>query len=173
MGFKKLYNFLTVLTIIAFTVVFTTGCSDKVKENTGNTYYIDLVNFTKDSLKQSIKENILGKVAYYDKNSRLQILSVNYVTDDYPNMHYFKSVEDIGSDIKAGTKKIKIEFAGEYTIDSIHYSIQKFVYNNKQWNKISDMGFLKATTTYKRAREFAIKEFAKQIMNNSILDSFD
>ena len=68
------------------------GCSEKNKSNTSNTYYIEIVNFN-DSLKQYVSDNIFGKVSFFKKD-KLEILSVNYITDDFPEMHYFKNIID-------------------------------------------------------------------------------
>lgn len=172
MDYKKILKLFTVLVLTGFLSVIITGCSDKEKSNTDNTFYIELVNFTNDSLKKKVSEDIFGKVAYY-KNKKLEILSLNYVTEDYPDMHYFQNAEGLGQDIKPETKKIRIEYRGEYTVDSISYSLQKFTYSNKQWVKISDMGFIKATTTYKKAKEYAINEFGKQIVNNAVVYTYN
>lgn len=172
MDFKKLYYSFTFLVITSLAVLFFIGCSDKTKNNTDNTYYIELVNFTNDSLKQNVSENIFGKVSYY-KNKELFILSLNYVTADFPNMHYFENAEALKKNITPGTKKIRIEFAGEYTVDSIRYALQKYTYTDKQWVKTSDMGFIKATTTYKKAKQFAIREFGRQIVNNTVTYTYN
>lgn len=172
MDFNKFYKVFTGIVIISFSVLFFIGCTDKEKNNGDNTFYVEFVNFTKDSLKQNISENIFGKAAYYQKDE-LKILSLNYVTEDFPNMHYFKQVEELGKDIKENTKKIRLEFKGDYTVDSISYSLQKFTYSNKQWVKISDMGFLKATNTYLRAKQFAIMEYGKQVVNSVVAYSFN
>lgn len=172
MDFNKFCKILTGMIIVVFCLLFFIGCTNKEKNNVDNTFYVEFVNFTKDSLKQSISENIFGKVAYY-KNYELKILSLNYVTEDFPNMHYFKKAEELGKDIKEHTKKLRLEFKGNYTVDSISYSLQKFTYSNNQWVKTSDMGFLKATNTYARAKEFAINEYGKQIVMNTVLYSYN
>jgi len=171
MDYKMIGRYFTGLVIFCI-VLFFAGCSGKENGNIENTFYIELDNFTNDSLRQSVSDNILGKVSYY-KNEKLQVISLNFVTEDYPDMHYFESAELLGKDIKPGTKKIKITFSGEYTVDSISYSLQKFIYNNDTWNKISDMGFMNATNTYKKAKQFAIKEFGKQIMNSVVLYTYN
>lgn len=172
MNFKILRKALSGIILFCFTAILFIGCVENEKGNTDNTFFIELVNFTNDSLKQNIEENMFGKVSFY-KNDKLEILSMNYVTEDFPDMHFYKNVSVLDSEIKAETKKIKIEFSGDYSIDSIKYSLQKFVFRNKEWKKISDMGILKGTTTYKKAKEYAIKEFGKQIVNNAVLYSYN
>ncbi|MEO6255042.1 MAG: hypothetical protein ABIO79_17160 [Ferruginibacter sp.] len=169
MDFKKLYKYFPGLLIISFILPLTNGCSEVDKKNIDNTYYVELVNFSKDSLKQVVSDKLFGKVAFY-KNNKLEIMSLNYVTEDYPDMHYFNNSQGLGKEIKPETKKIKIEFLGEYAVDSISYSLQKFRYRNNQWVKTSDMGFLQARNEYKN---FIIEEFARQIMYNTVLYTYD
>jgi len=158
-------TFLIILSVIFF------ACSENKKSNTSNTYYVEIINFN-DSLKRYIEENLFGKVSYFKKN-KLEIISVNYVTDDFPDMHYFKSIKGIEKKINQNTQKIRIEFNGNYSIDSIRYSLKKYNYRNKQWIKTSDMSFINATITYSKAKEFAIMEFGKQIINNTVLYSYN
>ncbi len=167
--FKKKLLVFSISIVLIFCFL---GCSKKEKSNVSNSFYIELVNFTNDSLKMALSESIFGKVSYY-KNNKLEIVSLNYVTEKFPDIHYFKSESEIKDNIKEDTKKIKIEFGGEYSVDSILFSLQKFKYSSGQWIKISDMGFLKATTTYKKAKKNAIKEFSKQILNNTVLYTYE
>ncbi len=151
--------------LLVFGILIITGCnSNKSDDNLGETYYVELLNFN-DSLKQNISSNIFGKVTYF-KNEKLQLISVNFITEKYPDMHNFKSIDLTGKNIITGTKKIQLEFKGEYSIHSIKFSMQKFSYENNNWKKISDMGVLSVNTTYKRAKMNAIEEFSKQIANN-------
>ena len=162
MDYKKIYKLFTVLVLTS--IIF--GCSENKKNNTDNTFYIELVNFKHDSLKKALSEGIFGKVSFY-KNEKLEILSLNYITEDYSNMHYFKNADDLVENIEPNTRKIKIEFEGEYKGDSINYSLQKFMYKNKQWVKTSDMGFIKGFTTLVRP-ENRLKDFTDQIIKNTV-----
>lgn len=124
------------------------GCSDNQKMTTDNTYYVEVV-CTYDSLKNKVAGSITGKTSYYKndkqrKNDELQIVSLNYVTEDHPNMHYFKNIVELGQPVKKGTRKIVLTINGNFTYDSTYYSIEKFTYNDDKWNKTSDMGFIQA-----------------------------
>jgi len=169
MGFKKLSLFFILATTI---LLFFTHCTDQEKSNTANTYYIELVNFNHDSLKQKVSEKIFGKVSYHKEN-KLEIISVNYLTEDFPDIHFYKSAAELTKDIKPETKKIRIEFGGVFTRDSITYSLQKFVYRDKQWKRISDMGFIKGVNTYKKAKEFAVEQYGKQILSEMVLYTYN
>lgn len=171
MDFNKLYNFFTGLFITGFTVLLFISCSDKEKGNTGNTFYIDLVNFTNDSLEQIVAENIFGKVSYY-KNNKLEILSLNYVTEDFPEMHYFKNAEILEKNVMDDTRKIRIEFKGNFSLDSIKYSLQKYKYKNKQWVKTSDMGEIRDTKKFVQP-ENIINEFVRLIVLNTVEYSYN
>lgn len=169
MDFKKSYLSFVVFTAI---VLFFTGCTEQETNKTENTYFIELVNFNNDSLKQNVSEKLFGKVSYY-KNNKLQIVSTNYLTDDYPDMHFYKNATELGNEIKPETKKIRIEFGGIFTRDSIKYSLQKFIYRDKQWKKISDMGFITGTNTHYRTKQFAIDQYGKQILNNIVTYTYN
>lgn len=171
MDYKKYGRYFTAV-MICCAVFFFTACSGNEKNNIENTYYIELDNFTNDSLRQTVSENIFGKVSYY-KNKELQVLSLNYVTEEYPDMHYFKNAEALPKEIKPGTKKVKITFGGEYTADSISYSLQKFRYHNDSWIKISDMGFIKERNSYKKSNQLARVEFGLQIVNNTVVYTYN
>ena len=168
MDFKKLFFLFSLVPVFLFFI----GCSEQEKNNTENTYYVDLVNFNNDSLKQNLSEKIFGKVSFY-RNDKLEILSVNYVTENFTKMHFFKNAAELEKKIKPETKKVRIEFGGTFTRDSITYSLQKFIYRNNQWIKTSDMGFIKGVNTYMRAKQFAVDQFAKQILNEAVVYTYN
>ncbi|MEP7255693.1 MAG: hypothetical protein ABI666_07940 [Ferruginibacter sp.] len=132
---------------------------------------MELINFN-DSLKEFISANINGKVSFY-KNDKLEIISLNYITENYPDMHYFKNTGEIGKPIKAGSKKIRVEFSGNYSVDSIKYLVQKYRYENEEWKKISNMGFITGFSTYKNLREYALKEYGNQIIKTVVTYTYD
>ena len=171
MVFKKLYIFFSSLMFTCFTVLFFIGCSETEKSNTDNTFYIELVNFSTDSLKQNISNNIFGKAAFYKKD-KLEILSINYLTEDYKKIHYYKNAEELKENIKPNTKKIRIESKGEFLYDSIKYSLQKFIYTDKHWIKISDMGVLKETKKFVQPQNI-LDEFVRVIVLNTVEYSFN
>lgn len=162
-GFK--INKVRIVVFFLVSIIFF-SCTQKEKTDRSNTYFIEFVNF-KDSLKQYITKDIIGKVAYY-KDKKLQILSVNYITAEYPDMHYFSNFDDIAKEVKPGFKKIRIELIGNYSVDSINYSLQKHIFKNNQWKKISDIGVLKLNTTYKKSKVFNIKEFVVPMVKNLV-----
>lgn len=171
MGYSRFLKYLTVLILTGIAILFFYSCTSKDKRNTGNTFYIELVNFKYDSLQQNLASNIFGKVSFH-KNRKLEIVSLNYITDDFPPMHYFVNVESLGKDIKENTIKIRIEYIGEFTIDSINYSLQKFRYRNKEWVKTSDMGVIKEFKKSERP-ENIIAEYVEKIVLNSVQYSYN
>ena len=177
MDYKILYSGLKFAILFSLVTVICFSCSEKGKNNAANTYYVELVNF-KDSVKDYVSKSIFGKVSYF-KNNELQIVSVNYINDDYPDMHYYKTITDAEAR-QPGSKKIRVELKGNYNLDSTWYSIQRFKYENENWVKISDMGFIKATAeTRKNAfadprkeNELPLKQLGNQIVNNLVLATY-
>lgn len=163
MDYRKIKIFSVVLSLF----VFFTACNNKEIGNVGNTFFVELVNFTNDSLKQQISESIFGKVSYY-KNNTLNMVSVNYITESYPDMHVFKPFNSKVEKIEEDTRRIRVEFLGKYSSDSISYSLQKYRYNNGKWNKYSDMGAIKEMNSNEDARNYAIHEYKKNITKNIV-----
>ena len=155
---KKAYPVIWVL-LVLLTI---SGCSENSK-TAQNTFYIELINFN-DSLRNYISANSFGKVVFY-KNNQLEILSQNFITEEYQGMHYLEAIPSDDKNIKTGEKKIRVEFVGNYSVDSIRYSLQKYKFTDRKWSKISDLGVLKAVTTFKKAKQFSINEFGKQIVS--------
>lgn len=143
MDYKK--NITMICSGILFFGYLFFGCSDNKKMTADNTYYVDVV-CSFDSLQKKVVAGITGKTSYY-KNNKLQILSMNYVTEDHPDMHYFENITTSKQPVKEGTRKIVLTITGNFTYDSTFYSIEKYNYNNEKWNKTSDMGLIQAVTS--------------------------
>lgn len=162
MDYKRIIKTVSRLLVIILIIFSVSRCSDN-NNIKFNVFYIEFINFN-DSLGNYLSSNSFGKVAFY-KNNQLKILSQNFITEQTGEMHSLMSFTESDKNLKPGDKKIRVEFIGNYSVDSIQYSLQKYSYRNGQWNKISDLGVLKAVTTYKRAKEFSVREFGKQIIN--------
>lgn len=147
---------------LVISVFMISGCFDK-SEKRRTLFFIETVGF-KDSLEDFLSKNMFGKVIFY-KDNKLEILSSNYITEEYPNMHYLEQFTTTPEGLIEGIKKIRIELKGVYPPDSITYSLQKYIYKEDKWKMISDMGVMKATTTFKKAKQFYINECGKQIIN--------
>lgn len=169
MDFKFLNKLVTGLILV---MLLTTGCSDKKKETVENTFYIELVNFSNDSLKRSVEENIIGKVSFY-KDDKLEIVSTNYITEEFPKMHYYRSANEIGTSVEVNTRKIRIEFGGDFSKDSIKYSLQKFTFKSGEWIKTSDMGFLTSILSYSKHKQYAYKEYSRRILYDIVGYSYN
>lgn len=169
MVFKILYKPGVKLVVLFCLLIFTAGCSNDGKNS--NTFCVELVNFKYDTLKRAVSDKIFGKASFY-KNDKLEIVSSNYITGDVKDPHYFQNFEAPESKIENGAKKIRVELAGDYSIDSIKYSLQKFIYKNDAWQKISDMGFIKAQRTTQQER-FVINDFAGHIQRNVVMYTYE
>ncbi|HNA65189.1 MAG TPA: hypothetical protein PKZ51_10730 [Saprospiraceae bacterium] len=154
---------------IGLITICVTGCGDRV-DNVKSTYYLEFINCT-DSLGNYVIGNSTGKVAFY-KDNKLEIVSKNYITGEEPGMHYLELWEGKDQKIPTGTTKIRVEKIGLYAPDSVRYSMQKYRYDGQNWNKISDMGTLKAVTTYNKARLLYVTELGKQLVKTIAEYSF-
>lgn len=165
----KLNNCSLKFAILLCIIIFVAGCSGR--ENKIDTFYVELVNFNNDTLKKDVSEKIFGKASFY-KNDKLEIISLNYVTDNLKDPHYFLNIESLNKNIEAGTRKIRVELNGDYSFDSIKYSLQKYIYKNEAWQKTSDMGLINA---YRSAmnEQYVIIDFGDHIQKNVVLYTYD
>ena len=133
-------NKLFILFVISF--IFITSCSDQQKENNDNTFYIKYI-CTNDTLLDLLKKATSGKAVYFDNEKNLQIVPLNYITEDHPNTHYLKVNEELPAKPVFNSIKYEIIFNESMINDSIAYSLKKYIYSEKGWQNKSDMGIIK------------------------------
>lgn len=163
---KRLFYFsVIIISIICF------GCNQNNKPNIQNTFYIELVNFNFDSLQSSLSNGLFGKISFY-KNKKLEVVSSNYIIDNMMDLHYYFGINEKQQVSSEGAKKIKIELVGQFSYDSVNYSLQKFIFKQNRWQKISDMGVLKNTSSLVRPKN-KLADLTEQIINNTVDYSYN
>ena len=118
------------------------SCTGTKKYNTTNTFYINYI-CKNDTLLTILKNSTSGKVAYFNNEGKLQIVSLNYITEDHPNTHYFKVNEELPVKPEINSIKYEIIFNDSMINDSIAYSLKKYIYSEKGWQNKADMGVIK------------------------------
>lgn len=145
------------------------SCTNKEKSNIENTFYVEILN-SPDSLKTKLTNAFSGKTSYY-KNNKIVIVSLNYLTEDHPDMHYFKNIAELKEPIKDGVNKIQIEFSGNFTEDSTFYGLKEFRYKDKKWVGTSNIGIIKAMNTdisAPKTRPIRYHDLTKQVLKNAV-----
>jgi len=148
-----------------FVLISVSGCTNKQDKKDKDTYYVEFTNCN-DSLLYLLNTEVNGKVSFY-KDNRLNILSLNYLTGNYPDMHFYRSAVELPAAVPDGTKKIKVDFAGNLTNDSTYYSIQRFLFDKKEWKKVSDLGMIQAITRIPRTKKtdpFNYMDLSRQVI---------
>lgn len=141
------------------------GCNNKQDNNEKDTYYVEFTNCN-DSLLNLLNKEVNGKVSFY-LNNQLNIRSLNYLTSNYPDMHFFKSAVELPASVEDGTKKIKVDFTGNLTNDSTYYSIRRYLFEKKEWKKVSDLGIIQAITritSTKKTDPFNYMDLSRQVI---------
>jgi len=77
-----------------------------------------------------------------------------------------------GKDVEQGTLKIRVQFSGIYSKDSISYLLQKFTFKDNKWTKTSDMGLIKTIATV-QTHKYAMLEFGNGIVNNIAMYTYN
>lgn len=117
------------------------ACREK-SVNPGNIFYIDYKT-ANDSFLTSLKKVTSGKVGYHDNEKKLQIVSADYLTEDHPDIHYFKVMDEMPAKPEINTIQYNISFNGSMINDSIAYTVTKMIYNGKSWQEKSMLGTIK------------------------------
>ena len=149
------------------------SCTGVTKKSGNNTFYIEYKT-NNDTLKNILLNATSGKVSYFDKSKKFQIIPVSYLTEEFESAHYYKIVDE---SIRPAENNIKYEitFSGRLLTDSTYYSIKKYKYKNGSWEPKSDMGAIKAhsnITGIHRKEYFDKKELGKIVINTIARDTY-
>lgn len=111
---------------IIFCIVAVCFCSCDGKTKTNNRYHIELINFN-DRLKNIVSTGITGKASFYN-NNKLEIISSNFITEDYPDIHYYEYINKRNSIKEPGSIKNLREYAQNDYADQIIKTFVKYTY---------------------------------------------
>ncbi|MEP7163094.1 MAG: hypothetical protein ABI741_00290 [Ferruginibacter sp.] len=133
-------NKIFLIFVLFFSIIL--SCTNTEKYNITNTFYINYI-CKNDSLLNILKSATSGKAAYFDNEKKLQVVSLNYVTEEHPKTHYLKVSEELPVKPELNTIKYEISFNESMLNDSIAYSLKKFIYSKEGWQNKSEMGIIK------------------------------
>ena len=162
--------------LISFMTTLLHSCGNTIKYNSTNLFYVDYIS-DNDSLLIALKKSTSGKAAYFDYTKQLQIVPVPYLTEEHPNTHYFKIIEEL-QNIKPefNTIKYQLTFNNSRINDSIAYSLKKFIYTKEGWKPKSDMGQIKIfdyLADYDKKLKIINANIAARVIKTITIDSFD
>jgi hypothetical protein len=160
---KRYYSIVSAAVLFLWCIC---GCSQKKRATVYNTFYVQYVNLAADSFTTALASKTFGKVSFY-KDGKLEVLSQNYLTEDYPQMHFYADAAELGDMVTDGARKIRIEFKGVFSLDSVEYSMQKYQYSARGWKKISDMGDFKLRKKFVQPKNI-IADYVQEIVNNLV-----
>jgi hypothetical protein len=149
------------LLIFLYTINY--GCNNN-NSNFSNTFYVDYV-IKNDTLLNMLKSATSGKVSYYDNNKKLQIVSLNYLTEQHPNSHYFKVTEELPKNPDENTVKYEIIFNDSMNNDSIAYSLKKYIYSKSGWKSKPGLGIIKVFD-YTSDRDKKLRIIKRNVVTN-------
>jgi hypothetical protein len=150
------------------------SCTTVETIQTKNSFYITY--HTNDTL---LKNNLIlvsrNKVSYYDSGAKLfRIIPINYKTNDFDDMHYFFTDDQIANNVKEGMVMYDIQISDNPRYDSTAFRVKKFFYQNKEWKPKSDMGWINVYfPDYSRAiEERKRKKLSEYIIQTIAKDSY-
>jgi hypothetical protein len=163
-----------VFSIMVFSCFLFFSCKDK-KNNSSNTFYISYI-CKNDTLLQILNNATTGKASYYDKEKKLQIVSLNYITEDHPNTHYFIINNELPVKPELNTIKYEIIFNDSMINDSIAYALKKYIYSKNGWQNKSEMGVIKVfdfPATIDKNLRVIKNNVARSVLKTIVIDTYD
>lgn len=160
---------LLVLLIVTFI-----SCKHSTNLNRENSFYIKY-NTIDTVLKNELIFTSRNKVSYFDEDANLfRIISINYKTNDFEDMHYFFTEDQMTSEIEEGMIMYEIDIKDNARYDSTSFSVKKLVYSKKSWTPRSNMGWINVYfPEYTRAiDEKKIRKLANYIIQTITKDSY-
>ena len=126
--------------LFVLVLVIFISCKHSTKINRENSFYIKY-NTTDTVLKNELIFTSRNKVSYFDDGAKLfRIIPINYKTNDFDDMHYFYTEDQMINEIEDGVIMYDIDIKENARYDSTAFSVKKLVYSNDSWKPRSDMG---------------------------------
>jgi hypothetical protein len=160
--------------LLVLLLVIFISCKHSKKINRENSFYIKY-NTTDTVLKNKLIFTSRNKVSYFDEEAKLfRIIPINYKTNDFDDMHYFFTEDQLINKIEDGVIMYDIYIKENDRYDSTAFSVKKLVYSNDSWNPRSDMGWINVYfPEYNRAiEEKKIRKLADYIIQTIAKDSY-
>jgi hypothetical protein len=150
------------------------SCKHSTKINRENSFYIKY-NTVDTVLKNELIFSSRNKVSYFDDGAKIfRIIPINYKTNEFDDMHYFFTEDQLTSEIEEGMIMYDIDVKDYTRYDSTSFSLKKMVYSNMSWKPRSDMGWINVYfPEYNRATgERKIRNLADYIIQTIAKDSY-
>ena len=160
--------------LLVLLLVIFISCKYSKKINRENSFYIKY-NTTDTVLKNKLIFTSRNKVSYFDEGAKLfRIIPINYITNDFDDMHYFFTEDQLINKIEEGVIMYDIDIKENARYDSTAFSVKKLVYSNDSWKPRSDMGWINVYfPEYNRAiDEKKIRKLADYIIQTIAKDSY-
>ena len=150
------------------------SCKHSAKIDRENSFYIKY-NTNDTVLKKELILTSRNKVSYFDDGAKLfRIIPINYKTNDFDDMHYFYTEDQMINEIEDGVIMYDIDIKENARYDSTAFSVKKLVYSNDSWKPRSDMGWINVYfPEHNRAiDEKKIRKLADYIIQTIAKDSY-
>lgn len=174
MDCKLKFNIFKMTRLLILFIVTFISCKPSTKTNRENSFYIKY-NTIDTALKNNLIFTSRNKVSYFDEEAKIfRIIPINYKTNDFNDMHYFYTEDQLTSEIEEGIIMYDIAIKDNARYDSTSFSVKKLVYSNKSWKPRSDMGWINVYfPEYNRAiDEKKMRKLADYIIQTIAKDSY-
>ena len=174
MDCKLKFHICKMTRLLVLVLVIFISCKHSTKINIEISFFIKY-NTSDTALKNELIFTSRNKVSYFDDGAKLfRIIPINYKTNDFDDMHYFYTEDQMINEIEDGVIMYDIDIKENARYDSTSFSVKKLVYSNKSWKPKSDMGWINVYfPEYNRAiDEKKIRKLADYIIQTIAKDSY-
>ena len=174
MDCKLKFHICKMTRVLVLVLVIFIACKHSTKINRENSFFIKYKT-TDTVLKNELIFTSRNKVSYFDDGAKLfRIIPINYKTNDFDDMHYFYTEDQMINEIEDGVIMYDIDIKENARYDSTAFSVKKIVYSNDSWKPRSDMGWINVYfPEYNRAiDEKKIRKLADYIIQTIAKDSY-
>lgn len=174
MDCKLKFHIIKMKRLLVLLLVIFISCKHSTKINRENSFFIKY-NTIDTTLKNELISTSRNKVSYFDEGAKLfRIIPINYKTNDFDDMHYFFTEDQLISKIEEGMIMYDIDVKENTRYDSTSFSVKKLIFSNNSWKQKSDMGWINVYfPEYTRAiKEKKIRKLSDYIIQTIAKDSY-
>ena len=126
--------------ILIFSIFFLLSCNSNDNKESKNIFYFDFIT-EDDSLNSFLIQKTYSKVIYMDNEAKVfRVVPSSYATNKNEKEMRIFHISEAPKDLKNKMNKLEIKINNNMNIDSVSYSVRKFIFLNDKWNFKSDLG---------------------------------
>lgn len=128
---------------LILSLFFIFSCNSNDDTEAKKIFYFDFIT-NDDSLKSFLIQKTYSKIIYMDKAAKVfRVVPASYATNKNADEIRIFHISEAPKEFLNNINKLEISINNNMNIDSVSYSVRKFIFLNEKWNFKSDLGTIK------------------------------